>query len=233
VVRSWAYLGKRYRFEGIFYYREFRKRHVYKIFKSTTKLRRANLPRYLHILKLTYAPRRRYSRRQRQTSWAALRFIPVAWARLYISDKSVNRFYQSLQSLPITSLGADPLVLIRRSAKIAKDSALSSFSATRRTALRLKGKSELTKSIFLSFRGTPLMTGILAFDTNSMLNGGLAAPWGVVYDNLVFSYNTQPTVLYSQIPIGLSILTDLVLNQLLVIYKVLVLLTLTNTKHIN
>jgi hypothetical protein len=77
------------------------------------------------------------------------------------------------------------------------------------------------------------MTGILAFDTNSMLNGGLAAPWGVVYDNLVFSYNTQPTVLYSQIPIGLSILTDLVLNQLLVIYKVLVLLTLTNTKHIN
>lgn len=176
MVRSWSYLGKRYRFSGVFCYREFRKRPVYKIFKCTTKLRRANLPRYLHILKFSFSPRPRYARRQRQTTWAGLRFILVAWARLYISDKSVNRFYQSLQSLPITSLGADPLVLVRRSSKIAKGSALSSFFSTRRVAWRLRGKSELTNSVFLSFRGTPMMTGILAFDTNSMLNGGLAAP---------------------------------------------------------
>jgi len=72
------------------------------------------------------------------------------------------------------------------------------------------------------------MTGILAFDTNSMLNGGLAAPWGIVYDNLVFSFNTQPSILYSELPIDLPLLTNLVLGQLLSIYKLLISLTIYN-----
>lgn len=228
MVRTWSYLNKPNFLNDIRLYREFQKRPTYKIFKATTKLRRANLPRYLRILNRTWFPRRRYSRRRRQTTWAPLRFLPIAWARLYISEKSLIRFYQSLNTLPFTSLGADPLVLVKRTSKIGKDCALSSFASTKRVTQRFLGQPNLMQSVFLFPRGNALTNGISAADSDSLIKGTLAAPWGLVYDNLVFSYNTSfPSVYYSN-PLQIIFTSDLVLSYVTFLYRLIILITLYN-----
>lgn len=226
MVRTWSYLNKPNFLNDIRPYHEFQKRPVYKIFKATTKLRRANLPRYLRILNRTWFPRRRYSQRRRQTTWAPLRFIPIAWARLYISEKSLVRFYQSLSTLPYTSLGADPLVLVKRGEKIGDACALSSFASTKRVTRRFLGQPELVQSVFLFPRGNALTNGISAADSDSLVKGSLAAPWGLVYDNLVFSYNTTFPDIYYKHLLQPTFTSDMVLNYNTCLYKLLTLITL-------
>lgn len=86
------------------------------------------------------------------------------------------RFYQSLNSLPFTSLGADPLVLVRRTPKIGNVTALSSFTATKRILRRLVGNPRLQLTAFLHPTVTPVLNGILALNSDSLIRGNLAAP---------------------------------------------------------
>ena len=228
MVRTWSYLNRLNFLNDLIPYRPFRKRPVYKIFKATTKLRRANLPRYLHRLNLTWFPRRKYRRRKRQTNWAPLRFIPVAWAKLYLSDRSMVRFYQTLSSLPFVSLGADPLVLIRRTSKLAGTTAFSSFTSTKRLNRRFVGDPNVKLPMFLTPKCGLVINGILGLDSESFIRGNLAAPWGLVYDNAVFSYNTDFAQIYNLTPSLLNLPNNLVLNYLTTVYRLLTLLTLHN-----
>lgn len=86
------------------------------------------------------------------------------------------RFYQTLNTLPFMSLGADPLVLVRRAPKIGNLTALSSFAATKRVTNRLLGNPKLPVVSFLQPNYTPVLNGILAFDSGSFIRGNLAAP---------------------------------------------------------
>ena len=230
MVRSWSYLTKSAYHHAFFPYREFRRRPVYRFFKSSTRLRRAYLARYIDLLNRTWSVRRKYRKRRRGTIWAALRFIPLGWARLYISESSAVRFYQSLLSLPYTSLGADPLVLVKRAVKLAPSSALSSFRSTKRITRRWVGNPQVFNPLFLAPRSAPLMNGILSTTSDSLIKGGMAAPWGLVYDNLVFSYNTQFKTLYYKNPVDTFILSTLTLNYMVTIYKLTTILTLLNTR---
>jgi hypothetical protein len=142
----------------------------------------------------------------------------------------MNRFYQSLGMFPFVSLAADPLVLVRLTPKIGKGSALSSFSSTKRVTSRLVGRPGLLRPIFLSPQSAPMMTGILSLDNTSISNGGLAAPWGLVYDNLVFSYNTQFPSVYQNSAQDTYLFTDVTLSYLTGLYKIVLLLTLFNLK---
>jgi hypothetical protein len=75
-----------------------------------------------------------------------------------------------------------------------------------------------------------MMTGILSLDNTSISNGGLAAPWGLVYDNLVFSYNTQFPSVYQNSAQDTYLFTDVTLSYLTGLYKIVLLLTLFNLK---
>lgn len=212
-------------------YKEFRKRPVYRNFKRTTRLRRANLPRYLRILNLTWFPRKRYRRRKRQTNWAPWRFAPISWARLYISEVSFARFYQSIGLVTYTLLGADPQLITKNSDKLAGQAAVSSFQFTKRVISRLKpNRCNLeVRSVFLAVRGESFRVGLLAYDKQSLLEGGLASPWGLVYDDAVFSYNTTPLELYRAYPINLDVVFNTLLNYTLSIYKLVIIVTLLIT----
>jgi len=222
MVRKWSYLdSNHFKVEAS----TFGSRisiYNFKVFRTTTRFKKYN--RSL----LTIAVRKKYARRKHRTNWLRLLMITKSWVTFYFRSRQFVRFYQSLKLFNTQSVSTNVRVFTRCITDVVGSTSLTTLSCSTVLINFFKQRSSSNNYI-----NNPLSsersTGLLTLNPESLLEAEPINPGLMVYDSLLYPYNTRPQVyqmsyqLYTQVN---QLLFQAVLRKCVAYYKILTLLTL-------
>ena len=127
MVRRWSYIVNPHEQQLL---SEVRKAHVFKTFRKNTKFKKFNKG-------LVDFVRRKNIRRKKSFNYLNLSYMSSSWAKYYINNRSIQRFYQSLFSTNFSFQSLNPELISKLALKTNYSKGINLSSIPTRRAINL------------------------------------------------------------------------------------------------
>ena len=206
-----------------------KRRHVFKVFRSTTRFKRWTVG-------ITRIVRKKYSRRKHLTTFLNLNYLTTCWVSFYLSQRNYIRFYQGLNVLNTQYISPNSDIVIRQ-ATLHLDSGIPGILVLGVSTKYLEhlNKVQLTKSFLKNskqFGRSTSANKLLLNRENSDLNFTSS---GIIFDNTLEDVQTNLKFGITSNLLNSTYVnpyhTNSLNNFLISCRQVIILLTLFNTKR--